>query len=309
MRISASLTAVAVLVVALLAACGASESEQLDLIATPTFQASLEPELNAILATTVLRTGAQRVSFLLIGSTGIVQSPEAAVTPVHLPVDGSSEQAGEAQMAFFHLWPYGTRGSYGAEISFDRPGLWRLDISVRDQDGFIKEAQLLMGVEEEIGVVDIGDDAPASVNRTLADVGDIAEITSDSTPSPFLYNTTIADAVADDLPLMLVFATPALCTSPTCGPQVDTVQEVSDRYRGRARFIHVEIYENPAEIQGDLDRARLSPIVHEWGLSTVRHWFNESWVFVVDTQGRVTAKFEGFATAEELEEALLKVLG
>ena len=184
MRVSASLTAVAVLAIVLLGACGASEPEQPDSTAPPTFQASPEPEMNAILATTVLRTGTQRVSFLLIGPTGIVQSPEASITPVHLPVDGSSEQVEEAQTAFFRLWPYGTRGSYGAEISFDRPGRWRLDISVRDEDGSLKEAQLLMGVEEEIGVVDIGDAAPASVNRTLADVGDIAEITSDSTPQP-----------------------------------------------------------------------------------------------------------------------------
>ncbi len=308
------LPVVAVLAVGALTACGSvaptppEESPTPSPDSTPATVESPASGLSAILATTVLRTGPQRVAFILISPTALVTTPEAAVSSAYLPGGDAPPEAGQVKTARFHLWPYGTRGAYTAELSFDRPGAWMLDISVPEETGLAGNARLLLEVQERIGVVDIGQSAPASKNKTLADVGDVAELTSDSTPDPALYGTSIADAVADEMPLILVFATPALCTSPTCGPQVDTVQELGERYGGQAHFIHVEVYDNPAEIQGDLSRARLSPIVHEWGLSTVPDWFNESWVFVVDSRGRVTAKFEGFATAEELEEALLAVL-
>ncbi len=41
----------------------------------------------------------------------------------------------------------------------------------------------------------------------------------------------------------------------------------------------------------------MAPWVTEWGL------VSEPWVFVVDASGKVTAKFEGAATADEVEAA------
>ena len=97
-------------------------------------------------------------------------------------------------------------------------------------------------------------------------------------------------------------ASPAFCTNAVCGPQVEVLQELKDRYKGQANFIHVDFYDNPEEIQGDLDRARLSPAVVEWGLPSTE------WSFVIDGNGIVSARFEAFATLDELEQALLKVL-
>ncbi len=101
---------------------------------------------------------------------------------------------------------------------------------------------------------------------------------------------------------MVTFATPAFCTSATCGPQVDVVKALKETYKGRVNFIHVEIYDNPQEMREDLQKARLSPVIDEWGLPS------EPWTFLVDAEGRVAAKFEAFTSAEELEEALLKTL-
>ena len=94
------------------------------------------------------------------------------------------------------------------------------------------------------------------------------------------------------------------CTSPTCGPQVDTVTELKELYSDDANFIHVELYDNPEEIQGDLSKAELNNLVDEWGFSSIAHWFNESWTFVLGSDGRIAQRFEGFATLEELEEVL-----
>ena len=61
-------------------------------------------------------------------------------------------------------------------------------------------------------------------------------------------------------------------------------------------------------MQGDLTRARTSPIMDEWGLTSVPEWTNESWVFLVDETGVVRSRFEAYTSAEELEAALEDVL-
>jgi hypothetical protein len=133
-------------------------------------------------------------------------------------------------------------------------------------------------------------------------------LTTDYTPDPDLYQLTIKEAVENPLPSVVVFASPAFCTSPTCGPQVDTVSELKDELPGQANYIHVEIYDNPAEIQGDLDRAQIFSVVDDWGLTSIEDYFNESWIFILDANGKVQDRFEGFATLDELEGALLKVI-
>ena len=64
----------------------------------------------------------------------------------------------------------------------------------------------------------------------------------------------------------------------------------------------MDFYENPDKIHGGLDRARISSIIREWGLPSVE------WTFVIDRKGRLHVRFEGFATLNELEEALQQML-
>ena len=107
---------------------------------------------------------------------------------------------------------------------------------------------------------------------------------------------------------MVVFASPAFCTSPTCGPQTETVTELKESYGSQANFIHVEIYDNPHLIQGDLSQVTLVQSVHDWGISAILEWFNESWTFVLRPDGVIAQRFEGYAALEELEEVLKSVL-
>ena len=259
--------------------------------------------LNVIMATTVLEVGTQRVAFLLATPTGLVkEGNEVSIRPVYLP----DNTAGPSITTRFHQWPYGVRGAFAAEVDFDRPGQWRLDITAEGPDGghAMQEIEIL----EDSPVPFIGTLGPLSENKTLASVGDLALITTDYSPDPSLYQVTIRDAVESPLPAVVVFASPAFCTTATCGPQVDAVSELREAYDGQAYFIHVEIYDNPDEIQGDLDRAEIAPTVDEWGLTSLEHWFNESWTFVLDADGRVKDRFEGFATVLELEESLQATL-
>ena len=260
--------------------------------------------LTTILATKDLRVGTQRVSFLLVTPLALVKSPTASVTTRSL--DGAGEVV-ETKIANFHLWPYGIRGAYSTELTFDRPGKWQLEVSVQDGD-FAGSGRLEVDIAEKSLVPDVGSAPPYSRTKTLGNTGDVRLLTTDSTPDPDLYQVSIAEAAKSDQPAVIVFATPAFCTSPTCGPQVDTVSELKDAHRGEASFIHVEIYDNPEEIQGDLSRARFTEAVEEWKLDRLPDWFNESWTFVLNSEGRVHQRFEGFVTLEELEESLQQVL-
>ena len=266
----------------------------------PAAQLPIEP----ILATTVLGVGEQRVAFLLTTSEGLVKAPEARVTSVYL---GDGDAVGEEKLAAFHLWPFGVRGSYSAQLNFGLPGPWRLDISVDGPDG-PAGAQIALNVAEETGVPEVGDIPPFGANKTVYTVDDLADLSTDFTPDLDLYQLTIPEAIISGKPTVIVFATPAFCTSPTCGPQVDTVSELKDLYWDEANFIHVELYDNPQEIQGDLDKAELNNLAHTWGFTSIPHWFNESWTFVLGGDGRIAQRFEAFATLKELEEALLAAL-
>jgi hypothetical protein len=260
--------------------------------------------ITPILATTVLRTGTQRVSFLLVSPTTLVKAPEATVTTRYLEGGGA---VGETKQATFRLWPYAIRGAYSTNLTFDRPGRWQLDISVDDGE-FSGETELVVQVSDKAVVPDIGAIPPLSQTKTLASEGGLKTLTTDFTPDPDLYLLTVEQAIKDPKPDVIVFHSPAFCTSPTCGPQVDTVAELKEAHRGEANFIHVEIYDNPDEIQGDLSQAKITGAVMEWGFDQIPGWFNESWTYVLDSEGRVHQKFEGFVTREELEETLQGVL-
>jgi len=297
-----ALSLLGVLLVSLAVACGAAAAPKAVSV-NPQLDRS-EDALNPILATTVLRTGAQRVSFLLTTPKALVKAPQATVTSKFLEGDGAT---GETRQAIFHLWPYGIRGAYSTELTFERPGRWQLDISVDDAQ-FSGATQLVVDVAETSEVPDIGMVPPKSRTKTLSSAGGFEALTTDFTPDPDLYQVTVAEAISSGRPAVIVFSTPAFCTSPTCGPQVDTLSELKERHQGEANFVHVEIYDNPAEIQGDLSKAEVTQAVHDWGFTRIPGWFNESWSFVLDRQGRIEQRFEGFVTLEELEESLQEAL-
>lgn len=294
--------ALATLGIALAVACGSSA------VATTAPQPTSAPAdptaITPILATTILEVGEQRLAFLLTTSKGLIKTPTALVTPVYLDGDGTP---GETLTAAFNPWPYGIRGSYSTYASFDRAGRWRLDVQVDNPDG-VDQTQIEVEVMEKSPVPALGSIAPLSLTKTLGNQGSIEKITTDYTPDPDLYQLSIKEAVENPLPSVVVFASPAFCTSPTCGPQVDTVSELKDEHPGQANYIHVEIYDNPDEIQGGLDRAEIFSVVDDWGLTAIEDYFNESWTFILDVDGQIKDRFEGFATLNELEAALLQVL-
>ena len=186
------------------------------------------------------------------------------------------------------------RGLWVAEFDFDRPGTWTFRIRTRD-DRVIEGAPF--SVAPEPRTVGVGERAPPSDSKTLPDTP-LESLTTDPAPDPRLYRTAVAQAVGSGRPSVIVFATPAFCTSRTCGPVLDVAKPLIDVYP-EVNWIHVEVYENlDASSPDDLELARA---VIEWGLP------NEPWIFVVDGAGIVTHRFEGVLDRIELEAAVDRV--
>jgi hypothetical protein len=142
----------------------------------------------------------------------------------------------------------------------------------------------------------VGDRAIAVHTRTLADVGgDAAQIDTRSPPATDLLKTDLADVVGRK-PVVITFATPALCQSRVCGPVVDIVEQAKARAPAGVAFVHQEIYNDNEARNGNYQ----GPVV-AWRLPT------EPWTFVIAKSGRIAARFEGPFSLGELQRAIAKV--
>ena len=259
--------------------------------------------LRLALASSDLAVGSNRVVFGVIDAdAGPVRDADVQVSTFFLTPTGGQDGPVETVDAVFRAWPVTPRGVFTAQLEFDRPGEWGIGAVVTDDDGVERKATARVRVKDTSATPLIGTAAQRSVSKTLADVDGFEQITTDFEPDADLYGMTVADALDDDKPLLVVFSTPAYCQTATCGPQLGVIKELKAEYAGRMNFIHIEVYDNPHEIEGDLSNAVISPTAEEWGLPS------EPWTFVVDGDGVIRAKFEAFTTREELEAAIVGAL-
>ena len=255
--------------------------------------------ITAILGTPDLGVGTFRVAIALNDRGGLIRFP-ALTLESYRPGGGS--EAAERTTAEFFAFPDGIRGLYAASMTFDRAGAWTVSASVPRPDGGAARIVIPVTVAERASAPGVGASAPASKNRGAAEVPGLDHLTTGSAPDPALYRHRIADSLAAHRPLVVVFASPAFCTTPLCGPQVEEASELAKTYGDRVDFAHVDLFDNPHEIRGDLKRAVRSPLLKEWGLRT------DEWTFVVDANGAVAARFEAFVPRAELEAALKRAL-
>lgn len=199
-------------------------------------------------------------------------------------------------------WPMRS-GAYTATMNFDRVGFWTITVSSIEEDA-MESANGAVLVKSDTDAPDIGDQAPRSVTKTVPSDGNLKTITSAPSPDPDLYSISFADAIETSKPTVIAFSTPAYCQTATCGPQTEVLSALDDKYSGQANFIHVEIFDNPAEMleSGDPSVGVESPVIHEWEFHT------EPWTYIVDSDGIVVGRYETFVTEEELEETLAPLL-
>ena len=182
---------------------------------------------------------------------------------------------------------------YVANVKFDKPGDYEVLGVVELDDNLVAAERMAVRVVKDGPVPEVGEAAIDIHTPTEADVGgDLAQIDT-RVPPGTQHEVDFADVLGQK-PVVLLFATPALCQSRVCGPVVDIAEQVKASYDGDAEFIHMEIYND-----NELDKGFREQVV-KWNLPT------EPWVFTVNGEGKVAARIEGAFSARELEDAIAK---
>jgi hypothetical protein len=208
-------------------------------------------------------------------------------------------------------------GVYVSRTTFTEPGQWGAIVTIKPQGGESYQQKLDFEVLQHGTVPIVGDPAPPSKNQTIhdPDIKSIGEICSAQPPDD-MHDLTIADAVKSGKPTVILIAAPGFCPSFTCGPDLEMVQKLKQKYGEKANFIHVEA---PNTIQNHTHTGPVDPNHHqepghqgvdkpqvktaeEWGLKS------EPWLFFVDKDGKIADRFEGGLTYDEVEPRLAKVV-
>ena len=269
------------------------EAQPSDLVAAPTVQVGLE-------------RGVSRYGFgLFTVSREPVTDVEAAVYiesekgEVLGPFPATGEFL-ETDAAYASLTTTGDPDAathlYTADVDIPSDGEWRFYVMLRDSEGNLSLTRAIgpppvVGDRETAAIPDVGDQAPKISTPTAEDVGgDLSEIDTRQPPDT-QHEVDFADVLGKE-PIVLNFATPALCTSRVCGPVVDISEQVKNDRPDDATFIHMEIWEDNDVNKGPREQ------VLDYGLVT------EPWLFVIGSDGKIVERIEGAYSESELNAAL-----
>jgi hypothetical protein len=242
----------------------------------------------AFAASSDLAVGVERLLVAVSDPVGTrLPSPSIAVDVTVWP-EGREGETQTQEAGFIWAIP-DVSGLYRAEFDFDTAGIWM--VSVEPHSGPALDV-FPVAINQSPLTVAVGDPAPRSNTLTSSDAP-LEEISTATDPDPSFYLLSVADAVTSGAPTVIAFATPKFCQTAICGPTLERLQEIAPDFP-EVNFIHVEVFTN----LDDPENLEVVPAVVEWGLPT------EPWVFVVDSDGIVTARFEGVVSAEEIAAAL-----
>jgi hypothetical protein len=314
--------AAAVALVTTLAACSGDDGPSTTGATGPSGTAD-PTQLNAFLASSDLYVGApQRVSvglllndgrgvnfgsvdmaFAYVGTAEQSQEPEAGpdAVGVYVPTPGTPQGGGSPAAT----QPSEGRGVYQAEdVTFDRAGFWQVTVTADVEGLGARRATTTLPVledpaypapgepalETENLTIDSPDVPPAAIDSRASDGGEV--------PDPELHEWTIARAIEEGRPALVIFSTPTFCTSRFCGPVTDVVQGLADRYADRAVFIHVEIWR-------DYEAQTINQAAADWLYRDDN--LTEPWLYLIGADGTIVDRWAVLWREAEVE-ALLEAL-
>jgi hypothetical protein len=180
---------------------------------------------------------------------------------------------------------------YVTDLPFNKPGKYVV-LGLFRLDNRLVGAGTTVEVVKGSNVPTVGSSAPMMHTPTKASVGgDLSKIDTRD-PHDDMHDVDYAAALGKR-PIVLVFATPALCQSRVCGPVVDIAEQVKHaRPSDDVAWIHMEIYNNNKLTDG------YRPQFLKYHLPT------EPWLFTINRRGKIAARIEGAFSASELEKAV-----
>ncbi|MBI2237603.1 MAG: hypothetical protein HYU54_03640 [Actinobacteria bacterium] len=250
-------------------------------------------------------TGGQLLSYgtveLRFSYTGPAESPVSpepgpTATASYVPTPGTPEGAGSGPTP---TQPSEARGVYQATgLTFDRAGIWEVEVAADVEGTGPRSASAAFQVAEEPSLPAPGQPALMTDNLTIrskdapeAAVDSRAAIGERVIPDPQLHRWTIARAIAEHRPALVVFATPVYCVSRFCGPVTDLVAKMAKEHAGRAVFIHVEIWR---DFEGQVVNKAAADWLYRNGDLT------EPWLFLIGPDGTILDRWSSLWSEREV---------
>ncbi len=238
----------------------------------------------------VVGSGAQRFPFVVIAEDGFPMTTSAPESiDIELMRDGSTLETftvprrGAGQFTPYYPLVFTPEevGSYVARTDFSD-----LDVEFR--------------VEERatVPLLQIGDKLPAFETPTFANSAGVDPVCTRTEPCPF-HEISLAEAVSNGRPTVLLIATPEFCQTDVCGPSVEFLIEAGAR-RDDLNVIHAEVFADPRNNTGG-QIPELAPLLTELELA-----FEPS-LFVADATGTIVDARHFAIDRQEFEEAFAAV--
>jgi hypothetical protein len=196
------------------------------------------------------------------------------------------------------------RGVYGTQAGFDRAGFWKARVKA-PLSGKTLQGVATFEVFVEHRIPAPGDPALRTDNHVLSSPG-IPQAAIDSRaatgeiPDSHLHEATVAQAMDQKRPALVIFSTPAYCISRFCGPVTDMIADLARQYSSKAVFIHVEIWRD--HNAGEVNKAAADWLLKGGDLQ-------EPWVFLIGSDGVIAARWDNVATRSEVEGKLMELPG
>jgi hypothetical protein len=189
--------------------------------------------------------------------------------------------------------PDAAQVAYVSDIPLDKRGPWAFAALIKSDQGLQYSLLPSPNPVGDFPMPQVGQPAPVTHTDTASEVTDISQIDT-RVPPDDMHNDDLADVLGKK-PVVLLFATPALCQSRVCGPVTDIEEQVKQQYGDRVAFIHQEVYKDNNINEGP------RPQMTAYNLTT------EPWCFVIDRSGKVSTILQGAFSVQELEAAVQKV--
>jgi len=260
--------------------------------------------VQAGLATSVYTPGENRLAFGVIDEDNRFIYGKSAVYMAPRPNDLARGPFPAPADPLVVKPPFRSRGAalesnaiaavYDSQVRFPRPGRYAVLVVTRTRRGLVGGAAEVRA-RRSSPIPAVGERPPPISTDTVASAGGDVDSIETRVPPDDMHEVDFADVVGRK-PVVLLFATPALCQTRVCGPVTDIAAQLQAKYGDRAAFIHQEVYEDNTVARG------LRPQLRAFQLKT------EPWLFTFDRGGRVAARLEGSFGNAEFERAVRAAL-
>jgi len=225
--------------------------------------------------------------------------------PLRIELIGPSGQRVAVEPAIEQFATYG-RSLYRARVALDGVGAWEVSASA-DVAGTALTGTTVLEVSADEGTPALGSAVPGGDTPTMFDAHSLMHhISSDPEPVTAFYTWSLDDALAQHQPTVFILDSYAARPNAACGGALAILHDIFFDYPGLT-VVHAEPWETAPGDDGmlQLDPPGGPPVLTDyataWGVT------DPPWIFVIDREGRLQAKFTGVVGSDELRAAMASV--